>query len=266
MGAGLELWGRRRDGSHVPVEIALSPVRSSDTLFTVAVIRDVTERNEAQHQLLASASQVALLEERERIARDLHDRVIQRLFAAGLALQAIATSTDDDALVSRLERVVDDVDESIRDLRTVIFGLARRASRKSLRDEMLAIATEARRSLSYEPRVRFRGAVDAIVPEPSWEHITSALREMLSNVARHAHATHVDIDVEVGDTFALCVRDDGVGMPAAPSGNGEGLRNLEQRAAALGGRFDITPARPNGTVARWEIPLRNRPAESRRDG
>jgi PAS domain S-box-containing protein len=256
MGAGRQLLGRRRDGSTLPVEISLSPVRAGGELLTIAVVRDVTDRVEAQQQLFDTGRQLALLEDRERIARDLHDRVIQRLFATGLALQAIATTAGDDAVSSRLERAVDEVDESIRDLRTVIFGLARRTVRKSLRDEVLALAAESSRALGFEPRARFSGPIDSTVPKELWEHVTAALREVLSNIARHAHASEVDIEVSVDDdALRLRVQDNGVGMPATLTGEGQGLRNLASRAAALGGGFAIEAAEPRGTVVEWEVSL-----------
>jgi PAS domain S-box-containing protein len=259
MGVGLDLAGRRRDGSLVPVDIALSPVQAHGERFTIAIIRDITERVQAQERLLDAGRQVALLEDRERIARDLHDRVIQRLFAAGLALQALATTTDDRELVARLERSVDDIDASIRDLRTVIFGLARRPSRQSLRDAIRALVVESSRALSFEPRVRFSGPVDSIVPQVLWEHVVTALREMLTNVAKHAHATEVDIDVDadsgIDGVLRVRVVDNGVGLPDEPPRSGEGLRNLEARARRFGGTFRAERGAAGGTVVEWTVPL-----------
>jgi two-component system, NarL family, sensor histidine kinase DevS len=255
MGVGLQLAGRRRDGSLVPVDIALSPVRAEGETFTIAIVRDITERVEAQERLVDAGRQVALLEDRERIARDLHDRVIQRLFAAGLALQALATTTDDPELVARLERSVDDIDESIRDLRTVIFGLARRNARKGLRDAILALVVESSRALSFEPRVRFNGPVDSTVPQPLWEHALAALREILTNIAKHAHATEVDVDVDVDDMLRVRVVDNGVGIANVTSNTGEGLRNLESRARSLGGSFNAERGAASGTVVEWTVPL-----------
>jgi signal transduction histidine kinase len=248
---------RRRDGEDVPVEMVVQYDASSgdETALFVAVVRDVTERVHAQEQLLDTGRQIALLEDRERIARDLHDRVIQRLFACGLSLQGIASSVDDDATVARLETTVDDIDESIRDLRTVIFGLMRRKTRSSIRDDVLGLANDAARSLSFEPRVRFDGPIDTTVPAKTTEHLLAALREMLANVAKHAKASRVDVDVIVGDVLLLRVADDGVGIPETPSRQGQGLSNLRSRAETLGGGFRVGCPAQGGTVAEWEVPI-----------
>jgi PAS domain S-box-containing protein len=248
---------RRRDGDDVPIEVVVHYDTSSgdDAALFVAVVRDVTERVQAQQQLVDSGRQLALFEDRERIARDLHDRVIQRLFACGLSMQGIASALDDERVVARLEQTVDDIDESIRDLRTVIFGLTRRTSRAGFRDEVLALAADVARSLSFEPRVRFEGPIDAMMPSGLGEHVLAALREALTNVAKHARATHVDVDLIVGDAFLLRVTDDGVGIPEAPTSQGRGLRNLASRAESLGGAFRAQHRPHGGTVLEWEVPL-----------
>jgi PAS domain S-box-containing protein len=249
---------RRRDGEDVPIEMVVQYDTSSgdDAALFVAVVRDVTERVHAQQQLVASGRQLALFEDRERIARDLHDRVIQRLFACGLSLQGIASALDDHAAVPRIEQTVDDIDESIRDLRTVIFGLTRRKSRSSVRDEVLGLAADAVRSLSFEPRVRFDGPIDATLSPVLGEHLLAVLREALANVAKHAKASHVDVDVIVGSAVLLLrVSDDGVGLPDTPTRQGEGLRNLASRAGTLGGAFRAARGAQGGTVVEWEVPL-----------
>jgi PAS domain S-box-containing protein len=248
---------RRRDGEDVPVEMVLQhiPAKADDGAVFVAVVRDITERVHAQQLLLDNDRQLALFEDRERIARDLHDRVIQRLFACGLSLQGIASALSDERIVARLEQNVDDIDESIRDLRTVIFGLTRRKSRSGLRDEVLALATESGRALSFEPRVRFDGLIDTMVPSAVGEHLLAALRELLANIARHANASHVDIDVIVTQDLLLRVVDDGIGFPGTPAPQGEGLRNLAFRAEAMGGTFRAAAREEGGTVVEWRVPL-----------
>jgi PAS domain S-box-containing protein len=248
---------RRRDGADVPVEMVLQyiPATATDGAAFVAVVRDISERVHAQQQLLDSGRQLALFEDRERIARDLHDRVIQRLFACGLSLQGIASALDDERAVARLEQNVDDIDESIRDLRTVIFGLTRRKARSSLRDDVLTLTKESARALSFEPRVRFDGPIDTMVPSTVNDHLLAALRELLTNVAKHANASNVEVDLIVGPDLLLRVRDDGVGITGTP-GAGDGLRNLASRAELLGGAFHAGRRDDReGTIVEWRVPL-----------
>jgi signal transduction histidine kinase len=108
--------------------------------------------------------------------------------------------------------------------------------------------------------VRFNGPVDSTVPQPSWEHVLTALREMLTNVAKHAHATEVVVDVEADEVLQLRVVDDGAGIPANPSGAGEGLRNLDSRARSLGGAFRAEHGATGGTAVEWTVPPAPAPA------
>src|SRR5205085_2582891 len=130
--------------------------------------------------------------DRERIARDLHDTVIQRLFATGMSLQGLARLTKDTEVADRIQSAVDDLDETIRDIRGAIFALqAHERGEQSLRVLVLALASEAIPTLGFEPKVHLDGPVDsAIGPELS-EQLLAVLRELLSNVVKHAHATAV---------------------------------------------------------------------------
>jgi signal transduction histidine kinase len=248
---------RRRDGGELPVEILLqyAPALGDDAEVCTAVMRDVTERVRAQEQLLDAERQLALLDDRERIGRDLHDRVIQRLFSAGLGLQATAAAVPDERVRGRIERAIDEVDESIRDLRTVIFGLAQRRGGPSLKDSVLGLAVESTRALSFEPRVHFSGPIDSTVPPALAEHVISALREILANVAKHANASAVEVHLTVTDSVLLRVEDDGRGIPDQLPQQGEGLRNLAARAGSLDGRFQARRGGAGGTTIEWEVPL-----------
>ena len=171
------------------------------------------DRRDAELKLRAAEENVQLLEERERIARDLHDHVIQRLFAAGMALEGSVAHADPD-VAERIARVVDDLDDTIRQLRSVIFDLQDHQRGSGLRAEMLRVAAEARPALGFKPRIRFEGPVDTLGRSIA-EHVLAVLREALSNVARHAHATTVDVRVVAAPGgFRLDVSDDGIGVSA----------------------------------------------------
>lgn len=199
---------------------------------------------------------VVLLEDRDRIARDLHDHVIQRLFAAGLTVQSLQTSQLDPAAAAKLGQVVTDLDDTIRQIRTSIFDLHGALSPVAVtaRTQLLEVAAEQAAHLGFEPALRFSGPLDSIVSEELADELTAVLREALSNVARHAEASGVEVSLEVSASqLCLSVTDDGrgVGNPLRRSG----LANLQERAARRGGTLTVT-SRPNeGTQLRWQIAL-----------
>jgi signal transduction histidine kinase len=208
-------------------------------------------------RLHARLSEVALLEDRERIARDLHDTVIQRLFATGLSLQGAARLAARPEVAQRIQGAVDDLDDTVKHIRTVIFGLeTARISDGGPRHQVLALAREAAGSLGFQPQVAFDGPVDTIVDGPTAAELLATLREALSNVARHAGAGRVDIEVEVDGDVVLRVRDDGRGMADQTGGQGYGLRNMAERAVRLGGHFAVVPAEGGGTVVEWRVPTK----------
>ena len=199
-----------------------------------------------------------LLDERERIARDLHDDVIQRLFATGLSLQAAAQMVKEPVAVERIMRAVDELDTSIRQVRSTIFELQRRfPSLASLRGDITAVCSEATRALGFEPHCDIRGPVDTAVPSSLRGHIVLCLREALSNVARHAQASRVDVTATAdGRSFVLRVADNGVGYASDGSTPASGLANMRTRAEALGGSFKISGRPDGGTLVIWESPIR----------
>lgn len=208
-------------------------------------------------RLHARVRDLALLEDRERIAMDLHDTVIQQLFAVGLSLQATLRLLDP-KVARRVQLAVDDLDTTIKRIRSTIFALdapVQLAGAESLRRRVVTLISDVTPTLTVEPRTFFDGAVDALTDEHIAEELLTVLREALSNVARHAQATEVDVHlVASGGRLTLCVEDNGIGPPDAP-GEGRGLRNMEARAEHLGGTFTLTPRLPTGSRLEWSVPL-----------
>jgi signal transduction histidine kinase len=211
-------------------------------------------------RLHARIQELALVDDRERIARDLHDTVIQRLFATGLSLQGTArlVRTDPDLAVERVETAVDDLDLTVKHIRSAIFGLesSRRGGPRQVRDAVLSLTREASGALGFEPTVMFDGVVETGITEEVARELSATLREALSNVARHAKATRVDVSVVVDHEVLLRVVDDGVGPPYAATHRGHGLRNMAARAERLEGRLELRPGPSSGTVLEWRVPRR----------
>jgi PAS domain S-box-containing protein len=254
MGSGMRLRGRRADGSEFAVEVGLSPISTDDGLRIVAAIRDIGERLDAEARHLVVERELRVIEERDRMARDLHDLVIQRLFATGMAAQSLTARVTDPAISSRLDEIVDELDETIREIRRVIFALdAPTVATESLGHRILSVIDEQRPALGIAPRLHIEGPVDS-TPDDVAEQLLAILREALSNVARHARATDVTIRVEADEILTLRVADNGVGMPAEP-GSGKGLRNMAERARSLGGDLTATASAAQGTTIECSIPL-----------
>jgi signal transduction histidine kinase len=208
-------------------------------------------------RLHARVRDLALLEDRERIAMDLHDTVIQQLFAVGLSLQATLRLLDPE-VARRVQLAVDDLDTTIKRIRSTIFALdapVQLAGAESLRRRVVTLISGLTPTLRVEPRMFFDGAVDALTDEHIAEELLAVLREALSNVARHAEASEVDVHlVAAGGRLTLCVEDNGIGPPDA-LGEGRGLRNMTARAEHLAGTFTLTPRAPTGTRLEWSVPL-----------
>jgi signal transduction histidine kinase len=206
------------------------------------------------------ARRISVLQDQERIARDLHDTVIQRLFATGLSLQASIRMADG-ALTARLETAVEDLDATIRQIRTVIFGLERPVTgRTGVRSRVLDLCTESARALGFDPTVTFDGAVDTGLDDRLADEVLAVLREALSNVSRHAAASSVQIAVAIADhAVVVTVADDGKGMAVLSDARlGNGIDNMRARAARRGGGFTIGPGPAAGTLVRWSVPLPER--------
>jgi signal transduction histidine kinase len=208
-------------------------------------------------RLHAQVAEMAMFEDRERIARDLHDTVIQRLFATGLSLQGAARLAERPEVAARIEESVGALDDTVKHIRTAIFDLETSRPRKeSVRSQVLALTGESAGALGFEPRVLFDGPVDANVTASLAADLLATLREALTNVARHAQATSVDVALTSdGVELVLEVRDDGLGIAEDAREDGHGLVNMAQRAEGQGGSFTVTPGAEKGTVAVWCVPL-----------
>ncbi|MEZ5169288.1 MAG: GAF domain-containing protein [Acidimicrobiia bacterium] len=238
----------KEDGSSFSAE-------DENLAVTLAAAAAIAVENARLHTRVQN---IAVLSERERIARDLHDTVIQQLFAIGMALQAASRAIDDPAARARVDESVDRLDNTVREIRTTIFGLETEAlPGRQVRSEMLRVVDEMTPGLRTRPQVSFDGPVDVVTPDAVADDLVATLREALANVARHADATRVEVALRADDVIELVVRDDGCGPsgPGPPEGRGHGLNNLRQRAEAHGGRLDVRERTDGGTELTWEVPV-----------
>jgi signal transduction histidine kinase len=185
----------------------------------------------------ADQQRLGVLEDRDRIARDLHDHVIQRLFATGLSLQSIAATVDEEAVARRLTRTVEELDHTIRQIRTTIFALQEESSR-SLRGTALIVAEQLAPLLPARPEVQLAGPLDTIADEAIIADVEAVLRESLTNVAKHAQATQIRVYVQADNArLTLTVIDNGIRL--GHSTRRSGLANLNRRAERHGGYLDV---------------------------
>ena len=221
-----------------------------------AVVLEVAQRRRDVERL-------GIFEDRDRIARDLHDLVIQRLFATGMqlegALRLIDTSPDQAQV--RVHRAVDDLDLTIKEIRSTIYALHSPVGNvTTLRGRILEVVDAATEQLGHAPALRLGGLIDTNVPADIGDQAIAVLREALSNVVRHASAARVEVDVQVAEvggdaveSLVITVRDDGKGLPEG--GRRSGLANLAERAARLGGAFTAAAHSDGGTEVSWRVPL-----------
>ena len=195
---------------------------------------------------------MALLDDRDRIARDMHDHVIQRLFATGLSLQSAGRLATHPAVQPRIEDAVDDIDAAIKEIRQAIYQLHRPVRPAETSARLEALASSSSEALGFVPTLDIEGPVDELAPVVASD-VLAVVREGLANAAKHAGAQRLEVRVTVDDeSVCVVVSDDGGGVdPRRARG---GLVNLAERATAHGGTFDILPESPRGTVLRWRAP------------
>ena len=207
----------------------------------------------AEHR--QQAERVAVFEDRDRIARDLHDLVIQRLYATGMSLQGTVSLIGAPAAADRVSRAVDALDETIHEIRSSIYALQARPQLAvpGLRARVLAVADEMTPVLGFAPTLQLTGRLDDEVPADVAEHVLTVLREALSNVARHANASQADVRVRAAGDLTLVIADDGRGM--GDTTRRSGLANMEDRAGQVGGTMEVESAPDKGTTLTWRAPL-----------
>jgi len=241
---------------------ALCVSRSADApAFTAAELTTVSEFAVQAGLAIALAwarldrQRLDVIEDRTRIARDLHDHVIQRLFATGLGLQALSAA--DPAHAAALDLHVTEIDSAIADIRTAVFALTNRpgSNPPRTRHRLLDIVSELTPTLATAPRITFAGPVDLILIDQLADDVIAVVRECLANVARHAHAETTVIDVVVNDReVTVTIDDDGDGLDSTRD-RASGTRNLRHRAENHGGTFTLEPRETRGTRARWNVPI-----------
>jgi signal transduction histidine kinase len=270
--------------AHLDSAVAIPLVAGDEALGVLAVARirdkapftatDVAlTRSFAAHAALAiqfaraeqDRQRLAVFEDRDRIARDLHDLVIQRLFATGLGLEGVVRRITDPKVAEQVTQFAQDLDRTIREIRNSIFALQQPdQAEHSLRSELLRTVVDAASTLGFEPRIGFDGPLDAAVPDPVRSDLLATLREALSNVAQHAAASSATVDVGVdrgGRELTLVVSDDGVGVPDAPTRR-SGTANIAERAARWHGHSTLEPAPDGGSRLVWTVTLPRREATS----
>jgi signal transduction histidine kinase len=205
-----------------------------------------------QELLRTNVRALTLAEERERLARDLHDTVIQRLFGVGLALRHSLPAISEDDVRAQIDNVLNELDMTIQEIRTTIFEIDQdHYFGESFEDRVAKLALEIESRLGVSARVKVPSDIDANVGPRCAQNCLQSLREILSNVVRHSGATKVDIELSINDALIeVIVRDNGVGFNPSV-GSGRGVRNLTSRARELGGDCTIDSRVGDGTTVRW---------------
>lgn len=255
LGVPIQVRGRVFGNLYLTDKRGGEPFTEADEELAVALAAAAGVAIESS-RLLARERVLDIAHERERIARDLHDTVIQRLFATGLSLQSAARLSQQDEVSARIHQAVDELDATVRDVRASIFELSPPAmSSHGLRRQLLSVGDELFDALGSSPTFRFEGPVDSAVRDDLAVHVVAVVREGLANAAKHAGSPAFDVRVAVeADLVVITVADRGRGISDHRPG-GHGLANLAARAAEVGGTFAVGPRPGGGTELCWTAPL-----------
>lgn len=247
---GRVMCGMRRGGTEFPIEVSLSEVHTDHGVLVSAAIRDVTEQLALQSELADARAESEVWAERDRIARDLHDHVIQRVFGVGLALQGTVARASSPDVQQRLGTAIDDLQGVVQDLRKAIFklhdGSASTRLRQRIDEGVAQLSADLTTTVRYSGRL---SEIDAALAD----HAEAVVKEAISNAVRHAEATSLTVTIDVADQLCIDVIDNGTGIPDNITGSG--LVNLRRRAEAVGGTLTIEDTAGGGTRLRWAAPL-----------
>lgn len=219
-------------------------------------------------RLYARVKELAMAEDRERIARDLHDTVIQKIFAIGLSLQSLINQLEPPDLAMRIQDIVDELDETIAQIRTTIFALSDNKTPGSIRNEIVRLVQDASVNLGFMPEISIDGPIDSYIDQEVGDNLLATLSEALSNIVKHAHASKASVTVTIGKDIMLKVQDNGCGLAKNATTRGNGLANMYNRAVKLSGEFTTGPLDFNyhslnygdldhsGTELTWKVPAK----------
>jgi signal transduction histidine kinase len=257
IGAPIRVWGDVFGNLYVTEKRGGGTFSAEDEAAVVALAA-VAGSAIANVRLVARSRELSVVRERDRIARDLHDTVIQNLYATGLGLQAAQRSSLGlDDVQARITRAIESIDATVKEIRATIFALQDDPSTSvGARTRVLAVIEEMASLLGFQPRLRLDGPIDTVVGAELVEEIVPVLRESLTNVAKHARASTVTVRLEVLDGhLELEVIDDGVGLPEQMRPRGMGVENIRDRASLLGGAVEFASVESGGTRMSWRSPL-----------
>lgn len=255
LGMPIKVRGEVYGNLYLTDKVGWSEFTSDDQALVeaLALAAGIAIENARLHQ---QVQVVAVYEDRDRLARDLHDTVIQRLFGVGLNLQSMAGRAPGD-MADGLTAAVAEIDRVIERIRSTIYELGMSGQDRGVRDNVISLLRELRSVVGIDLPVSFDGPIDTAVARTVAEHLMATLREAVTNVGRHAHATHSTVTLRVEeDLCTLTVLDDGVGIDEAKMRKGGlGLTNLRRRAEKLGGTFSLENAEGGGALLTWQVPL-----------